>query len=304
MRARFLPLFGLLTLSPAVLPAQTPDVDAAPPPVLVIGHENLKPGKGSAHEKVSTGYAALFAKVNPEESWLGLVPISGEDGAFMYIEGYPSFAAAAQSRAKVAATLAQNVAWSAEMERLDAQNAELRNSSRTSWLVYRPALSFHPPKLGEVAKSRLARITTYHIKPGHVPDWTDYLKSLNAARDKAGASWISAAVYESTAGMAAGTFLIFQFNRNLGEMDEIVAKADERQKAIDTALGGEQIVKMRRDLIAGILDQAATTTIYEINKAETKASPAFATADPDFWSPKPAAATGKALATKKETPKP
>jgi hypothetical protein len=304
MPRRILPLVGLLAIAPMLAIAQS--AEDAPPPVLVIGHESLKPGRASAHEKVSMGYTALFAKVNPEESWLGLVPMSGEDGAFIYIQAYPSFAAAAASHEKVVAAMAQNAAWSAEMDRLDAQNAELRTSSRTSWLVYRPALSYHPPKLGDVAKARIARITTYHIKPGHTPDWIDYIKSLNVARDKASASWINAAVYESTAGLPAGTFLVFQFNRSLGELDEINAKADDRQKAIDTALGGEQIVKMRRDLISGVLADAAATTIYEINKAESKATPAFAAADPDFWSPKPAAAAGKALATKKEVapPKP
>jgi hypothetical protein len=90
----------------------------------------------------------------------------------------------------------------------------------------------------------------------------------------------------------------------MAEMDEMVAKADERTKAIDAALGGDQIVKMRRELISEILVEPATANLYAINRAESHPSATFAALDPDFWTPKPAAATGKALATKKEAPKP
>ena len=63
------------------------------------------------------------------------------------------------------------------------------------------------------------------------------------------------------------------------------------------------VVKMRRDLIAEILVESPTTNVYTVSREDSLPSAQFAAADPDFWSPKPAAA-GKALATKKETPKP
>lgn len=37
----------------------------------------------------------------------------------------------------------------------------------------------------------------------------------------------------------------------IAEWDESFAKSDDRQKAIDAALGGEQMVKMRRELVSG-----------------------------------------------------
>jgi len=300
MRGTILPLLGLLTAAPVAAVAQT--ADSGPPPVLVIGREEVKPGKMTAHEKVSTAYAALFAKANPDESWLGLTPISGEDSAVLFLEGFPSFAAAETNHIKLEAALAQTAALKAEMDRLDGQSGEMKNSSRTAWFVYRPALSYHPPKMGDVAKSRLVSVTTYRVKPGRIPDWNDYVKVLNAARDKASASWISSAGYQSQVGTAAGTFVSFQFHRTMAEMDENIAKADERQKAIDAALGGDQVVKMRRELISEILVENPTTNLYAINRAESHPSSTFAAADPDFWTPKPAAVAGKALATKKEAP--
>jgi hypothetical protein len=304
MRGTILPLLGLLTAAPVAAVAQT--VDSGPPPVLVIGREEVKPGKMTAHEKVSTAYAALFAKASPDESWLGLTPISGEDSAVLFLEGFPSFAAAETNHIKLEAALAQSAALKAEMDRLDGQSGDMKNSSRTAWFVYRPALSYHPPTVGDVAKSRLVSVTTYRVKPGRIPDWNDYVKVLNAARDKANASWISSAVDQSQVGMAAGTFVNFQFHRTMAEMDDNIAKADERQKAIDAALGGDQVVKMRRELISEILVENATTNLYVISRGESHPPAAFATADPDFWTPKPAAVAGKALATKKEAtpPKP
>lgn len=301
MRAKLLPLV-LLALSPGVLPAQPADPEA-PPPVLNIYREEVKPGKMPAHERLSPAWNALFAKANPEQAWLGLTPIAGEDGIVLYLEGYPSFAAAEASHNKMEAALNQNVAWKAEMDRLDSQSAELRNSSRTSFWVYRPAMSYHPPKMGDVAKSRMASISTIRVKPGRVPDFQDYYKALNAARDKANASWVSSATYQSQVGAAGGTFIIFSFSKTMAEMDEGVAKGDERQKAIDAALGGDMVVKMRRELISEILVEPVTTNLYALSRAESHPTAQFAAYDPDFWTPKPAA-PGKALASKKETPKP
>ena len=297
-----LSLSFLILLAAGTAWAQT--ADSGPPPVLIIGREDVKPGRMGAHEKVSTAYAALFAKASPDDSWLGLTPIAGEDNAVLFLVGYPSFAAAEASHGHFEASLAQNAALKAESDRLDAQNADLRTGSRTAWFVHRPALSYHAPKMGDVAKSRLVRVTTYRVKPGRVPDWNEYVKTLNVARVKAGVNWYSSAAYEAQVGAAAGTFVSFQFSRGMAEFDDLVAKAEERQKAVDAALGGDEAAKKRRQLVSEILAEPATTNLYAINRAESHPGATFAGLDPDFWTPKPAAnATAKALATKKEAPK-
>jgi hypothetical protein len=202
------------------------------------------------------------------------------------------------------AAFAQNVALRGEMERLDSQNGDLVQSTGSAFFVLRPALSYRIGKLSDVAKARLISVTTYKVKPGRIPDWNDYVKTLNAAREKAGAAWLSAATYQSTIGAPAGTFLSFRLLRSLAELDEDNAKADERQKAIDAALGGDEVVKTRRVLVGEILAEAPTTNIYAVSRDESRPSAQFAAFDPNYWTPKTAAAPGKAPATKKETPKP
>jgi hypothetical protein len=300
MRGTILPLLGLLAAAPVPVVAQ--QADEAPPPVLVVNREQVKPGKMSAHEKVSAAYTALFSKAAPEVAWLGLTPIAGDDNVVLFLAGYPSFAAAEAEHIKIEGALAQNVAYKTEMDRLDGQSGDMRNSSHTAWFVYRPALSYHPPKMADVARSRLVSISTVHVKPGRIPDFLDWYKGLNAARDKASATWVNTACYQSSMGTAGGTFVFFSFSKAMNELDEANAKSDERQKAVDAALGGDQVVKMRRELISEVLTEPVTTNLYAMNKSESHPSAQFVAADPDFWSPKPAGPASKALASKKEAP--
>ena len=299
MRGTILPLLALLAAAPVPAVAQQADPEA-PPPVLAIGRQQLKPGKLNAHEKLSTAFTALFAKASPDTNWLGLEPIAGDDNVVLFLSGYASFADAEAQHMKAESAMAQNVALKTEMERLDSQTGDLLNASQTAWFVYRPALSFHPPKMSDVAKSRLVSITTVRVKPGRIPDFLDYYKGLNAAREKANASWVTTAAYQSSLGTAGGTFVYFSFSKGMSDLDEANAKADDRQKAVDAALGGEQVVKMRRELISEILMEPPTTNLYFTSRSQSHPSSQFAAADPDFWNPKPAAPTGKALATKKE----
>lgn len=301
MRKKLLIPLALLVGAPGLLPAQSADPDALPP-VLSIFREEVKPGRMVAHEKTRAGWPAIFAKANPDVHWLALTPITGDPNVILYMEGQPSFKAFEESNIKVQASIAQNAAVKAEFERLSSQTGDMSQNQRSSLYVYRPALSYRPAKMSDVAKSRLMAITTIRVKPGRVPDYVDYLKTLNAAREKAGASWVSNAIYQVGAGGPAGTFLSFSAVRSLGELDDIYANADERQKAIDAALGGESVVKMRRQLISEILVEAPTTNVFMASRADSLPSAQFAAFDPDFWTPKPTAVSSKALATKKVEP--
>lgn len=301
MLKTLLTVMGLLALAPAPVPAQPADPDSIPA-VLAVYREEVKPGRMAAHERLTASYAVAFAKAAPEMYWLGLTPVTGDSNVVLYLEAFPSFAAAEAQRQKIEEAFAQNAAWRTELERLDSQSGDIAGSQRAMHLVLRPALSYRVAKMSDIAKSRYMSVTTIRVKPGHVPDFIDYIKTLNVARDKANASWVSAAVYQVTTGGPAGTFLVFNIHRSMSEMDEAVAKADERQKAIDGALGGDQVVKMRRDLVAEILVEPPVTNLFAVSRSESRPSPTFAAADPGFWSPQPPAV--KALAVKKQSPAP
>ena len=93
--------------------------------------------------------------------------------------------------------------------------------------------------------------------------------------------------------------MTFTANRSLAEMDAARAGMTARNKAVDDALGGEEVVRQRREMIEAIVSDVRSV-LYALNPRLGTPAAQIASADPDFWSPK---APGKALAVKKEEPK-
>jgi len=277
---------------------------AGPPPVLMINKEEIKPGQMGAHEKNAARFVSIQNKANADTFRIGLTPVSGDDNVVMYLEGYGSFADMEKATKQFDAALAMNASLRAEMDQMTQQGADMHATQKTSIAVYRPDLSFHPHRMDAVAQSRYFGISTNHVKVGHTPDYEAWLKELNAGREKANADWIHTAVYQVVTGAQVGTFVTFTLNRSLAEWDELTAKMQERNKAIDAALGGDTVVKERRKQAAEIIADTYTA-LYAMNPAISRPSAQFIAYDSDFWKPK-AAADVKALASKKEkaSPKP
>jgi len=300
MRTATLPFVAVLAAFGGLAVAQEA---AGPPPVLIINKEEIKPGQMGAHEKNAARFVAIQNKANAETYRLGLTPVSGDDNVVLYLEGYPSFEAMEKAQNQFAATLASNASLRAEMEQMTQQGADMHASQKTALAVFRPDLSYHPVRMDDVAKARYFSINTTHLNIGHTPDYEAYTKQLNGAREKASADWVHTAVYQVVTGAPAGTFVTFTAYRSLKEWDEIGAKMQERNKAIDAALG-EDVVKERRKQAAEIMADSAST-LFAMTPTISRPAPAFVAYDPDFWKPKPAAEV-KALAAKKEkaAPKP
>jgi hypothetical protein len=288
---------ALAALGSLALPtfAQEP---LAAPAVMRITVEDIKPGSMATHEKSVASYMALFSRLQAPQSRLGMVPVSGDQNQVVYVEGFPSFEALEASDKKLEAALAASPAMRAEMEALERNDGPLHASQRTMIAVFRPDLSYRPLSAAAVGKSRYVSMTTIQTKLGHGADYEAYAKQTNRAREKANLAE-STSVFQITSGGPVGTFVSFVARRSLAEMDADRAGMAARNKAVDDALGGEEVVRQRRQTLDASIENVRSV-LYAFNPRLGTPAAQIATADPDFWAPK---VPGKALAAKKEEPK-
>jgi hypothetical protein len=289
-------LLGVLLLSASAAVAQ--EQLTGPPPVLVIGQEEIKPGSMGAHEKQVASYLALFNRANVRGSRLGLVPVSGDDNQILYLEGYASFADLEATRNKSDETFAAAPALQAELDTLDRQTGPMHATQKTLIAVYRPDLSYRPLGTDAVGKSRYFSVTTNRLKPGRYADYEEYAKQLNRAREKANLNE-HVSVYQVVTGATTGTFVTFTASRSLSEWDDFSRAMPARNKAIDEALGGDVVAKQRRDSAETIFVDTRSS-LYAFSPKISRPSPQIVAADPDFWGSKPAV---KLLAMKTEIKK-
>lgn len=293
--AKVVAVLAALASLASPLAAQEP---IAAPPVMRITVEDIKPGSMGAHDRSVAAYQAFFSRAQVPQPRIGMVPVAGDQNQVVYLEGFPSFEALEVADSKLAATLAASPALQAEMEALDKNGGPLHASQRTMIAVLRSDLSYRPLSVSAVGKSRYFGVATTRIKPGRISDYEGYIKQLNRARDKANLAE-STAVYQVTSGAAVGTFMTFTANKSLAEVDAFRSGMAARNKAVDEALGGEEVVRQRRATIEEIVLDGRSA-LYALNPRLGTPVAQIASADPDFWTPK---APGKALAVKKDEPK-
>jgi hypothetical protein len=299
----------VLTGLAAAVAAQSPE-HTGPPPVLAITREEIKPGRMAAHEKLNAAFVAAVSRTPSESRWLGLVPVSGDENTTLFLSAFGSFAEVEAARKAEEAQFA-NAAFKAEIEALDKQGGDLHAAQRTTYARYRPDLSFHPGTMEDAAQSRYFGITTVRVKYNRIPDYVEYMKTVNAAREKAGLP-IKLTAYQVTSGAQYGTFLYFRPLKSLKTWDDEYAATAESQKAMTEAYGGEEAARKVR-LQGADLVMVADNAVYALNPKISRPSPEFAKYDVAFWAPKAddtrtaaakPGATKQPASTKKEAPKP
>ena len=297
MRARSTwALLAVSLLSATAVAAQ--EQMSGPPPVLAIGLEEINPGSMAAHDKQVVAYTTLFNRANVQGHRLGLVPVSGDDNQVVYLQPYASFAEFEATRKQTDEAFAASPALQAELDALDRQTGSMHATQKTLIAVYRPDLSYRPVGPAEVGKSRYFTMTTNRIKAGRANDYEGFVKQYNRAREKANLNEHTA-IYQVITGAPFGTFITLGLNRSLTEWDDFTRGMQARNKAIDEAMGGDVVVKQRRETAEAIFADSRSS-LYALNPKLSRAPAEIAAADPDFWTPK---AAGKALAVKKEAKK-
>jgi hypothetical protein len=151
-------------------------------------------------------------------------------------------------------------------------------SQKAVYATYQEDVSYHPPGPGDMGKARFVEVTVTRIKPGRIPDYWEFLKTGNQAREKAGFPG-RAAVFLAQSGAPTGTVMIVRPLASLAELDA------DHMKAFVAALGGEEGWKKLRSAYAEIAEES-TRNVYALNPKLSRPHAAIVAADPGFWAPK------------------
>ena len=249
-----------------------------PPKMLQIFREEVKVGKGAAHEKFEANFAHTFQKAKWPTYYLAMTAISGPSEAW-YLTGYDSFEAWENDRQAIdqAATLLT------ELYRLSENDGEFLTGARSIVAVHREDLDYRASD-ANVPQSRYMGVISFRVRSGHEPDFAEAAKIVRAAYEKANVP-VHFVIYQVTSGLSNGGFLVFLPTKSLREVDEGLALT----KAIQEAEGEENQKKLQK--IAAEAYVSVESNIFALSPKMSYVSPEWVAAAPDFWAPKPQVAS-------------
>jgi hypothetical protein len=268
-----------LVLGIAALPAfsQAP-ASSGPPKVLQIFREEVKPGKGSIHEKTEAGWPKAFAKAKWPVHYLAVTSVTGPGEAW-FLSGYPSYAAYETDQRNIE----KDATLTAETQRLSAIDGELLTQGRSMLASFREDLSYNTG--ADLSKMRYFSITVTRVRPGHEAEFVEARKIVKAAHEKAGLP-DGMAIYQVSSGAPSGTFLGIVARQTLEELDKSAAIHGE---AYMQALGGDAGQKKLADIQSSAI-VSSETNVFAFSPSMSYSSPEMIAGDPAFWGPKPAPA--------------
>jgi hypothetical protein len=265
------------------------DAVQAPSKVIVIAREFLKPGKGGmTHEKAESAFVQAFARAKWPTHYVGMNSLSGKSRA-IFLVGYDSMEAWEKDNMGIQ----KNPTLAAAIDHAGFVDGDLLDSIEGHVFTYNEDYSLHPN--ANLAHRRYIEAAVYHVRQGHRKEWDDAMKMVLAAYQKAvpDGHW---ACYEIAYGMPDNTFLFLVARTSLSEVDKSLAQGKDFMSAM-----GEDGMKKLDELTAASVE-SSETNLLAIDPRMSYVSDEWIKADPDFWSPKPAAvpAMHKKAAAQKE----
>ena len=208
MKKSLLFVFAMcVCLSTTLEAAAQQSAPMSPPKVLSIFREEIKAGRGAAHEKLETGYVRAFQKAKwPVYSLAMTAAYGGTEAWFVNI--YDSFSSLQKDREN----FEKNPQLTADFERLDALDAEFRSGQRTIVCVLNEEMTYGGRF--DVSQMRYFSVNTVRVRPGHDQEYQEARKLIVEAVKKANPNAHSV-FYAVTAGMPNGTYLIFTPRKSL-----------------------------------------------------------------------------------------
>lgn len=260
---------------PLLLLAALGDVAAAQgmptsqPGRLTITIEELKVGMDADHEANESGWPAAFAKANSPFYYLALESMTGTPEVW-FVAPYESWAAEERSMKESE----ENPALAAELKRLWRADGQYLNSTRTVQAVGRPDLSHG--QFPDLAFVRYYEITTFRVRPGHEQSFENaarvYLENTKRLAPNA-----SYRMYQVTAGMPGGTYLVFGAAKSYAEFDQQLAEG----MAMWEKVSPKDMSTMEQMMVNGAI--SVTTHRYRVSPTMSYVSADSKAKDRAFW---------------------
>lgn len=263
-----------VVVSTAVQAAAQQSPPTGPPKVLSMFREDIKAGRGTAHENVETGYVRAMQRAKYPVYYLAMTAAYGGTDAW-FVTGYDSFAALQKDRDDQN----KNAQLTADTARMDALDAEFRTGQRSIVCVLNEAMSYASGPV-DISKMRFFSINTVRVRPGHDEEYREARKILVDALKKANAD-TNSTVYSVAAGMPGGTYMIFTPRKSLAELDPNPAMG----KAVQDAMGEDKSKKRQKLLSESVI--GTDVSIYAFSAKMSYVPKEWAKTGGDFWTPKP-----------------
>ena len=132
-----------------------------------------------------------------------------------------------------------------------------------------------------VGESKWMRYLTIRVRPGRAADFEENLKALNAALAK-GSDKRAILASQAAVGMPTTTYYLAGFFKSMGDMDTMAGTS------VREVVGEEAYARYQKSVSEDTL--GTEYTIARIVPEMSNPTPEIASAAPEFWNPKPAAA--------------
>jgi hypothetical protein len=266
---------GLFLLSGAgvVLAQESAAGVDAPPKVLVIQREFVKPGRtGSVHDKSESAFVRAMSAAKWPTHYFGMTSLSGQSRALFFI-GYDSFAAWEKDNQNTE----HNATLSAALDHAAMADGDLLSSYDSSVWLYNEEYSLNDK--GSIAAMRYMELTRFKVRPGHRREWNELVKLYKSGYEKdPNAHW---ATFESMYGMDnGGDYLVATAMKSLAEVDQSLGS----EKQFLSSLGEDGLKKLQA--LEASCVETVQSNLFQFNPKMSYAPDAWVKADPGFWKPK------------------
>ena len=244
----------------------------APAPILAVGRETVKPGKGIAHAKWEAAWSRALEAAKLSGSIVALSAVDGPNEVW-FVSPYASLA----DMQKLSETNDANPAIAAVTEKYLPAESDFIQDGRSMILTYRPDLSY--PTARPITDMRFVTVQRILVRAGHMAEFVEARTAAKEAHEKAKMP-DSFAIYSAN-GAPSGTFYVLAARKSLTELDD---NPKIHQDSAYTAALGADWTKRSAALVAAY-EQSSDVSIFAVSPSMSVVPKEWYDADA-FWKPK------------------